>query len=466
MADEPKKIQVDLTVKDAFQIVRDTTEDIKKSHADDVSGATNNVSTEDMEKVKTMLETLATHIETTHKPLFEQAIETFGQTLTRIANNSTDFFASDEWQRVRDAVNNIVLGLLPLKEQLDEWDRLQPYLQAEITKPEYGGKTLEEIQKEGESDDESNGFVKPGSLFERALIAATAAMEADELKPENVTAKTIIKRADIIEYPLDKINSEIWNLLAEQTTGKQLAFKAEKAGSNKQLNIYYSIDFDSLGDVKISKHLTPFDKRAYIAASALYNAGNSFVTLTQIHYAMGNSTRPNKGQLEKIYDSIRKMNGAMVYVDNTQEAAEYKNYPVFKYSGSLLPIEDIQAIINGQLTDAAIHLFREPPIITFAKQRNQITTINVALLNSPLSKTNENIAIDDYLIERIARAKNGKQPCKILFKTLYEKTNITTSKQKSRAPEKAKRFLEWYKEQGFISGYTIEKDKITVFIPH
>ena len=375
-----------------------------------------------------------------------------------------------------DDVRKVIESIDELQ-SLAELSDLLPYIDDELKRPEYNvipKKILDEIEDPSNKDDIrfaavlANSFDEAGKLMDNSLFVK-AINEAVKTAKKNADAqttgtfKTTIKRADIIEYPLDKVNSEIWNLLAEQNTGKQIAFKAERTGSKKELTIYYSIDFDNLApDITITKQLTPFDKRAYIAVSALFNAGNPFVTLTQIHYAMGNDKRPSGKQLQKIYNSIRKMNGALVHVDNTIEAAEYTNYPVFKYSGSLLPIEDIQAYINGQLTDAAIHLFREPPIITFAKERNQITTVNVALLNSPVNKTDENIAIDDYLIERIARAKNGKQPCKILFKTLYEKTNITTSKQKSRAREKVERFLKHYRTQGFISDYKIETDKIIV----
>ena len=321
---------------------------------------------------------------------------------------------------------------------------LQPQLQEELQKPEYGGRTLEDLRAAYLENKED------GSLYEQAINAADMA----QVRSATPTAK--IKRADIIEYPLDKVNSEMWRLL-EKDTGGQIAFKAEKDGSKQELTIYYSIDFDDLQGVTITRKLEPFDKRVYIAVSALFNAGNNVITLTQIHYAMGNSKRPNKTQLQKIYDSVRKMTGARVYVNNEDEAKVYTNYPVFKYEGSLLPLESLSAIVNGQLTNAAIHIFREPPIVSFARQRNQLTTVKTSLLDSPISKTNGNLAIDDYLIERIARAKNGKQPCKILYSTICKRANLTTPKQRQRVPETVKRYLDHYKKDGYIKGYN-DKD--------
>lgn len=287
--------------------------------------------------------------------------------------------------------------------------------------------------------------------LERAIAAAAPAI---------VTAR----RADIVEYPLDKVNSNIWNLL-QDTTGRQLRLKLDtaKAGSEKNINIYYSIDFDELENsgIKITKKLLPYDKRVYIAISALYNAGNSYITLTQIYYAMGNTGKPSTNQLEKINESVTKMRGANIFIDNIQESEAY-NYLRFKHTGYLLPAEITTATINGQLAESAIHILREPPVMTFAKQRKQITTITVKVLQSPISKTDANLLIDDYLIERIAKAKRSGQSCKILYDTLYDHAQITTYKQKARAPEKIKTYLDHYAACGMIAAYKMGKDGIQI----
>lgn len=272
------------------------------------------------------------------------------------------------------------------------------------------------------------------------------------------------KKADIVEYPMDKPNSLIWSLLQE-TTGRQLklGINTAKNGSDKRLNVYYSIDFDELekNGIKVTKKLLPFDKRVYIAVAALYNAGNNYITLTQIFYAMGNTGKPSKNQLEKISESVTKMQGANIFIDNIQESEAY-NYLRFHYKGYLLPIEITTATINGQLAESAIRILREPPMMTFAKQRKQITTITVKVLQSPISKTDANLLIDDYLIERIGRAKRGGQSCKILYDTLYENTQITTTKQRQRAPEKIKTYLEHYKSCGLIEDFQMLNDGIKI----
>ena len=339
---------------------------------------------------------------------------------------------------------------------------LEPFLEKELPaireQPGLEETTLDDLLKyialDGETITEE-GEPIPAEIraaLERAIEAARRA----ELP------KATAKRAEIVDYPIDKINANIWSLLQE-TTGKQLKLRLDtsKEGSDKRINIYYSIDFDELekNGIKVTKKLLPFDKRVYIAVAALYNAGNKVMTLTQIHYAMGNTGRPSANQLEKINESITKMRGANVFIDTLEESQKY-NYPRFKYEDYLLPVARATAIVNGQLADAAIQLSKEPPLITFAKQRKQLTVITVKVLQVPHNKTDANLLIEDYLIERIAQAKSGRQPKKVLYSTLFSHAQITTEKQKRRAPEKIKKCLDHYKACGMIADYKMQPDSI------
>lgn len=370
-------------------------------------------------------------------------------------NNIRQIIFSDETRKILQQIRD---NLQPIQDLIDEIDELAPFIKAELEKDEYGGLTYKELLEytPGELLEMRHD---PNSIFYKVVEAAKAA----KAKAEHVT----IQKTDNVEYPLDKISGKAWNLLTEDTGGQlAITFDLLPKKRDLQATAYYSINFDSLGDnVKITKRLQPYDKRVYIAVSALFNAGNDVITATQIYYAMGNTGKPAPNQIKKIDDSLSKMTGAKITLNNQQEHDALKGkYPLFQYDGSLLPIERITAIVNGQISESAIHIFREPPLMTFAKARKQVTTIDVKLLQSPISKTDANLSIDDYLIDRISRAKNGKgSSCRILFKTLYEHANIKTTKQKQRAPEKVKKYLTYYQQQEFIKRYTMQADGITVY---
>lgn len=292
----------------------------------------------------------------------------------------------------------------------------------------------------------------------------------DSLNPKDPAAKTeqleqiTALRARVIDYPVDKVNSKIWKLLEESTKG-QLCYNipVAKKGSKQEIDIMYAVDFDQLEDVKITKRLTVYDKRVYVAASALFNAGNDIITLTQIYYAMGYTGRPGSKDLERINAAITKMGSTKIYISNAREAEIY-HYDKFIYDGALLPMERTTAISNGRATDAAIHLFREPPVITFAKGRKQFTTFDLKLLQSRVNKTDKNLLIDDYLLEQISKAKREKKSSqRLLYKTIFERTQIQGGKNQTRALDAIRRYLEHYQECDFINHFTEEPNGVTVY---
>ena len=157
---------------------------------------------------------------------------------------------------------------------------------------------------------------------------------------------------------------------------------------------------------------------------------------------------------------------AHIKLDNEDEAKAY-NYPHFKYEGNLLPIEMLSNVdIRGKITESAINIFREPPLLSFAKGRNQVTTVPVKLLQSPISKTESNLMLEDYLIYRISKAKAKGKDKKpkfsniIKLETLYREMEITDRRAKPRLLDKVVRYLDYYKEVKYIVDYKITKEEI------
>ena len=280
-----------------------------------------------------------------------------------------------------------------------------------------------------------------------------------------VTAKGLspyVTAANIksVDYPLDKLNKVVWGCIDNSGLEIDTADRADRR-AGKDAFILYEIDLDELDDVDITNKLTPYDKRVYIAVASIFNAGLDTMSVTMIHKAMGNTGQPDARQVANIHNSLTKMNAAHIYVNNEAEAKSYHGYKHFVYDSSLLPFERISAIINGKTTDAAIHLYREPPLMTFARERKQITTLPIALLKSPLSKTDANLILEDYFLAEISHMKNKSTfPRKMRFSTIFDRCGIKTPMQRSRVYKKIKALLDYYKQQDYILGYDEEKDGI------
>lgn len=412
--------------------------------------------------------------------------ETILPEMTETFNTLSAFFGNETFVELTHSLQRITSLNDEIKERIAKLKRLRPYIEAELKKPEYQDKGItvdnifsaEPIDLDGKDKNSINNL--KSEIIKAALVALNAAEEQQPIKKNAVqldlqafgqTAQslTVTKRgAEKLEFPLDKINANIWNRLNEADKNGQLTltFAAEKRGSKKEANIIYSINFDELEKAGLStvKRLTAFDKRVYIAANAMYNTGTDRATVSQIYATMGNSGRPGAKDIEKVYESLEKMRRLPITLDSTSEHSVYKNMPKFVYNGMLLPWESVDAIVNGQRADGVIHFFREPPLMSFAKERRQITTVPRELLQSPISKTDANLQIDDYLIDRIARIKKsgGKSSNKLLYSTIYENCEIKTRMQRSRAKDKITKYLDYYKECGFIKDFKEAADGVII----
>ena len=125
----------------------------------------------------------------------------------------------------------------------------------------------------------------------------------------------------------------------------------------------------------------------------------------------------------------------------------------------------ITGYVDGNLTDGLIHLFREPPLFTFARERKQVSSYKVQLLQVPISKTNKNIQIEDYVRDQIAWMKNkkSKRSNRLTLDAIFEAAGITTAKQRQRKRADVTKLLTHYANCSWIKRFTEDEDGFTIF---
>lgn len=281
----------------------------------------------------------------------------------------------------------------------------------------------------------------------------------EEQQPPKISTS---KLSDIF-YPIDKVNSELWNCfsIGENTPLKAESDKDSRKG--KQASIYVMLDFNELDGVKISRPLTSFDKRVFIAISNKREAGQEILTFSQIYEAMGGISRPDKSIRDRIIESIETMSRAIVSIDTTEENKIYPRLDKIVWESQLLHIEKVKGYSRGQITDYAIRIIETPKLYLFAKQRNQITSAPLELFESPISKTEANLSLEDYIFPRIARMRNSTKISRtILIETVCQKCNITTKKQRQRLPGKIEKYLKHYVSVGWIKAYKLTDKSIEI----
>lgn len=389
----------------------------------------------------------------TDKPLGEFTREEFSELVEEIKNR----VSPEEYEALKVAAK--------IYTQLAQW--WKEYEENSLVPAVYSASCdlLSAIRFELEGNEELSSMSFADALdngkFDELIVKAANQLREKGTRGERAEAQ----KTEHLLWMLDKLNSVVWNKKGNEIHGVDVASEQDKKQGVK-LPVLYSIDFSALdeqGDVSITKSLEPYDRRVYIAAAAYFENGQDRITYQQIYSAMGYKGRAGKSDLDKIHASITKMGAAIISVDNKAESSRY-NKVKFTYDGALLPMERITSRVNGQIAESVVHLFREPPLMTFAKAREQLTTVNVNLLSDPLSKTNANLELADYLISRISHMKNGFPNHKMKFETIYEHTGITTKKQKQRALPKIKKLLDYYKGEGFIKEYRLEENGVLVIL--
>lgn len=325
-----------------------------------------------------------------------------------------------------------------------------PDMEQELKSPKYANKTVFDFILETKFN--SDGTLPPNSAIFQLISAATARQ-----KPLGFRTNPIVKTL----YPIDKVNSVTYGRSVEDYE-KTLEINVASKKSDKAVNVTYSVNFEALG-ASVSRRLSHFDKQVCIAAAAHYAAGNNVVSLSQIYTAMGNNGRPSPRQIAKIGASIDKLAKTEITIDNTEEAIAYKGRKKVVDKEMIIACKRRDAYINGHLTVGAIFMYDLPAPIRFARDRGQIITLDLKVLQSPMNKTEENLTLQDYMIRRISRKGD---PRRILINTLLSKLGGQGSKQKKwRTLEKVKALLEYYKEIGFIADFKLEPDAICIEQP-
>lgn len=380
----------------------------------------------------------------------------------RIANLFPDF---SDWINPRCQYFSLSDLLFICKDE--ETKNLLPdlYIKIETLKqqPEYSNLTFAEFVR---------GTIDQFSLFCKVYDSLqtvdpgkqTPEQETQEEKIYNIKSRLPEKRKAVT----DIINNNFWNTRDSLPRYKNFPFHTERSGSDNAAIVNFTVSYESLeaafDKLHIPSNVTLFDRKVYYACADLYlqNPAEPVFSISQIYALIrgDNLSKASATDFEKINTSLTKMLLTYIAIDNRQEITVNKNYPEFVYDGALLPFERVSGYINGQFSDALIHLFREPPMYSFAAGRLQLDTVERKVLLSPLHNTDLNNRIEYYLFSRILQLKNNHGNKKILYSSIYENCYLNSKdrKQKQRANEKIEKLLTHYVESEYIERYTHTKD--------
>lgn len=214
--------------------------------------------------------------------------------------------------------------------------------------------------------------------------------------------------------------------------------------------------------------LNIFDYAVYSVCISNFAVGNFCITLAVIYRGLtGKVSKGGKGKIppdmrKAIINSLKKLMGTIIEIDETQTNAAF-NYSDTNNSikcSSILPAYFDERTINGQ--DATVIYFdRESPLMEIARNRKQLLTYDIFLLDVPGQKnTLINIMLKNYVIIRVVEIKGHKQLRHIItFADVFGKCHLENAHAeiKRRAREVIIELFEHLKAKGFIKSFEVIK---------
>ncbi|MBR0167074.1 MAG: hypothetical protein IJQ08_00210 [Synergistaceae bacterium] len=246
---------------------------------------------------------------------------------------------------------------------------------------------------------------------------------------------------------------------------------SNRKSTRKKIETLFSIDFSDLKKegvaIAFEYRITPYDREIHNAVATLAVAGNEFINPSMIFQLLsGNTQSRNDMSPETRKNILRSIDKMMATIITIDASAEVNAHMITKttgiYKGYLIPAERIEVIeLNGQKVTDCIHLLRTPPLYEYARDKNQIGSIEISMLDTPLSNTSENIELKGYLLRRIASLRNSKNNMSdtIRYDSLFEYLRIDAptkealKKKRQEVRKKVKQFLDFWIEKGLISSY-------------
>ena len=299
--------------------------------------------------------------------------------------------------------------------------------------------------------------IEPEVAPEISLLASVApAIQA--IRPKNYV------------MPIDPITNKLTQLKE---------FNEVTVSRRKNLTIQTAVTLDSPEHMKIDGNfqLTNYDKSIINGVISILESGNSSFTIPMLYHAMTGKENPtvDDGLVEDIKAKLDVMRRLSINIDLTEEIKAHMierriggedEVDSFTIDGYLLPLNKYTGVVNGKRSEM-YQIIDTPPLHSYAKMKNQITTVSIDLLKAPLNNNATTIPLKTYLLMRIEAMKNQNNKVmrdKILFESIYRELGDIDSdkKRKKRIRDYTEIVLKHFVDMKYIAKYEIVKEGRTI----
>lgn len=260
-----------------------------------------------------------------------------------------------------------------------------------------------------------------------------------------------IQQPDEITFPKDLVTRKLFNNeLPTGKTGRVISggeiTLTDKAGKKAKAPIAAIVTVSLLDlppNVQITRTMGPTDNAVFRAACSLWAAGNSIFTGQAIYAAMtGNpDAKATQAMLDTIDECWTRQTSTQLELDTGTVSNAYGFAQWKKNRRVIEGGKDTITIWNqfGQTTTTVYTMLEEPMLQTYANAINQIARFPRAVLNTPINKTPDIIALQNFMLDHICAIPRISNH--ILYETIWKVMHIpVTPPETNPTPEQKKQF--------------------------
>ena len=203
--------------------------------------------------------------------------------------------------------------------------------------------------------------------------------------------------------------------------------------------------------------LNTYDKSTLNGVTTLLENGNRFFTIPMLYHAMTGRKNPSVdadlySELAARLDKMRRMT---ITIDIEDDVPEESDGVSWKLEGYLLPLNKFTGIVNGRSAEL-YQIIQTPPLYDYSRRNNQLATVRMALLGSPVNNNSTTIPLKTYLLQCIEQMKIRKDNGgTIFYSTIYDELcAIDANKtKKMRIREYTQAILAHLRKEKYIHGF-------------
>ncbi len=231
-----------------------------------------------------------------------------------------------------------------------------------------------------------------------------------------------------------------------------------------ETRVSLSFDRDETGVVSCSRALTNFDREVIDAVSTLAPNFQIMTSATIYRLITGKdeSTQVNQSQKKRVEESMKRCARCQVTIDITSELAAQPGFQdrvgeELRFTGNAINYESIEHQV-GRGSTIYYKINSMPPFYRFAEKLGKVSIFPLRLLDSPVAKTDNIIAVQSYLLREIDSMKRDDEKEKVIaWGVIYEMATqegkSETRQEKKRTRDTVQRILDYWIDEDYIIGY-------------